>query len=77
MGNSGTIRLRAMPTAKAVPQRAQALRAEVLLTLRKRGSTREASRPSRGHAERDCLGRGYDLIHQVSPAPGLKYEAKR
>jgi hypothetical protein len=71
MADASTIRGRVTPTAQAVPLWAAALRAEVLHTSRKRGSTRQALIPSQGCVLRDCLGRGYDLICQVSPAPSF------
>lgn len=69
MVDTGTIRGRVTPTAQAVPLWATAFRAEVLHTSRKRGSSRQALIPSQGRVLRDCLGRGYDLICQVLPAP--------
>lgn len=69
MADTGTIRGRVTSTAQAVPLWATAFRAEVLHTSRKRGSTRQALIPSQGRVLRDCLGRGYDLICQVLPAP--------
>ena len=71
MADAGTIRGRVTPTAQAVPLWATAFRAEVLHTSRKRGSTRQALIPSQGRGFRDCLGRGYDLICQVLPAPPI------
>jgi len=69
MGESSTIRVQVMPTAQAVPLWASVFRAEVLHTSCKRGSTLLALIPSQGCVLRDCLGRGYDLIFQASPAP--------
>lgn len=69
MVDACTIQLQVMPTAQAVPLWAAAFRAEVLHTSRKRGSTLDALIPSQGRVLRDCLGRGYDLIFQASPAP--------
>lgn len=62
---------RAMPTAKAEPLDISVKRAEVLNTLRKQGLTLNALIPSPGRLIRDCLRRGYDLIHQVLPAPSF------
>lgn len=69
MGNAGTIVLRMLPTAKAVPLMTSALRAEVLPTSRKLGTASSAPRPSWGRVYRECLGRGYDLIQQAASAP--------
>ena len=69
MADGVTMRGRVTPTAQAVPLWATAFRAEVLHTSRKRGSTHQALIPSQGRVLRDCLGRGYDLICQVLPAP--------
>ena len=69
MAKCAMILTRVTPTAKAVSLDEFVLRAEVLLTLRKRGSMLQASIPFQGLIDRDCLGRGYDLIHQVLPAP--------
>jgi hypothetical protein len=69
MVDASTIHVQVMPTAQAVPLWATAFRAEVLHTSRKRGSTLQALIPSQGRVLRDCLGRGYDLICQASPAP--------
>jgi hypothetical protein len=74
MDDCATITPRAMPIAKAIPRKSFALRAEVLLTLRKHGAAPHVSRPSSGGAMRRCRGSGYDLIHQVSPAPTLPLE---
>lgn len=71
MVDTGNMRVRVMPTAKAVPLWATAFRAEVLHTSCKRGSARQALIPSQGRVLRDCLGRGYDLICQVLPAPPI------
>lgn len=71
MVDSVTMRGRVTPTAQAVPLWATAFRAEVLHTSRKRGSTHQALIPSQGRVLRGCLGRGYDLICQVLPAPPL------
>ena len=69
MVDACTIQAQVMPTVQAVPLWATAFRAEVLHTSRKRGATRQALIPSQGRVFRDCLGRGYDLICQASPAP--------
>lgn len=69
MADSVRMRLRVMPIAQAVPRKVSALRAEVLPTLRKHGSPRQVAIPSCGDALRRSLRSGYDLIHQVSPAP--------
>jgi|688.fasta_scaffold1478030_2 hypothetical protein len=69
MVDACTIQVQVMPTAQAVPLWATAFRAEVLHTSRKRGSSRQALIPSQGRIFCDCLGRGYDLICQTSPAP--------
>lgn len=71
MVDASNIAVQVMPTAQAVPLWATALRAEVLHTSRKRGSTRQALIPFQGRVLRDCLGRGYDLICQALPAPSL------
>lgn len=63
------IRGRVMPIVQAIPRKVSALRAEVLPTLRKHGSPRQAATPSCGDALRCSLRSGYDLIHQASPAP--------
>ena len=77
MDDWATIGSRAMPIAQAIPRKSFVLRAEVLLTLRKHGATPQVSRPSSGGALRRCRGSGYDLIHQVSPAPLLPMEPNR
>ena len=77
MDDWATIASRATPIAQAIPRGSSILRAEVLPTLRKQGATRQVSRPSPGGALRRCWGSGYDLIHQVSPAPLLPWEFHR
>lgn len=69
MANSGTISLRVIPIAQAIPRRTSARRAEVLSTLRKHGASHYVTRPSQGDAMHHCLGSGYDLIFEVPPAP--------
>ena len=71
MVDACTIQVQVMPTAQAIPLLAMAFRAEVLHTSRKRGSTHHVLIPSQGRVLRDCLGRGYDLICQASPAPSF------
>ena len=77
MGEWAKMKARGMPIAKAIPHKACVLRAEVLLTLRKHGSTPQASKPSQEGALRHCLVRGYYLIHQASPAPLLSSGTNR
>ena len=72
MVDACTIKVQVMPTVQAVPLLATAFRAEVLHTSCKRGSTLLALIPSQGRVLRDCLGRGYDLICQASPAPPFR-----
>lgn len=69
MANFAKIYVRVMPIAQAIPRRASVRRAEVLSTLRKHGTSRFVTRPSRGDALHRCSGSGYDLIFEVSPAP--------
>lgn len=69
MDDFAKIRGRVTPIAQAIPRRASARRAEVLSTLRKHGTSRFVTRPSRGDALRRCSGSGYDLILEVSLAP--------
>jgi hypothetical protein len=64
-----TIAWRVSPTVKAVPLLTPVGRAEVLPTSRKLGPVLFALRHSRGRVSRECLGRGYDLIHQAALAP--------
>lgn len=69
MADFAKIRVRVTPIAQAIPRRASVRRAEVLSTLRKHGTSRFVTRPSRGDAAHRCSGSGYDLILEVSPAP--------
>lgn len=69
MADSVRMLRRVMPIAQATPREVSALRAEVLPTLRKHGSSRQVAIPSCGDALRRSLRSGYDLIHQASPAP--------
>lgn len=71
MADFAKIRLRATPIAQAIPRWALFRRAEVLSTLRKHGTSRFVTRPSRGYALHRCSGSGYDLILEVSPAPQI------
>jgi len=68
MANQATIHTRVTPIARAIPRWVSARRAEVLPTLRKHGTLRFVTRPSQGDALHHCLGSGYDLILEVSPA---------
>jgi hypothetical protein len=63
--------LRLIPIAQAIPRRTLVRRVEVLSTLRKHGTSRFVTRPSRGDALHHCLGSGYDLILEVSTAPHI------
>lgn len=69
MGDWRRMLARVMPITRVIPRGLYGLRAEVLPTRRKLRSTREVAIPSSGFQQRRCWGRGYDLIHQASPAP--------
>jgi hypothetical protein len=69
MADVARIRVRLTPIAQAIPRWALFRRVEVLSTLRKHGTSRFVTRPSRGDALHHCSGSGYDLILEVSPAP--------
>jgi hypothetical protein len=60
--------VRTMPIAQVIPRIPLGIRAEVLPTLRKQGSSLSAATPSLKDALRLCRGSGYDLIYEVSSA---------
>lgn len=69
MANVAKIASRLTPIAQAIPRRTLVRRVEVLSTLRKHGTSRSVTRPSRGDALHHRSGSGYDLILEVSTAP--------